>query len=765
MMIWTFKFVDVSKPFSMNNVPWTIVQSSIPEAVSYAQSFVGGKSNDQVFLYGGERKNPTNFSLNYDNIIYSFDTKTQSWKTPVISGNTPSLRRKMQIPVDVNGEAYLFGGQDEINVFKDMNKFDSIGLTWSLNISADDITTPLPRSDYTATILKNGMIIYIGGWEINNIGLPSYVNMSQISVFDTKSSLWGIAQADGDLIGSRRGHQAALTKDGKIIIYGGVTSEGVNNGTWISATPIIAVLDTNLFRWSTPQTYKMTENEPPPLIYSTSIVIGDYMILSFGNITNSLSNPSETSSGLYLLDTRNFTWVNTFEPPKKPTQSYTLIIILVSSIAGFIILVVVLVAIVCFFKRKKKRKKNRDSLTDDGKTNDTSSAISAIITPGSEHFLSQNNNQDNQNTLNSQNSTQFSPANSINFSNTSQTSSYKGGRESDGWDGNNMYYDRPSPQMSQMSKQIRRGSGQQYYQSYSDYSSNTDRGDGSGGGYNNNNNNNNLYNEYIDHNIPLQQFYSPNQPQIIHNDVYSGVIPQHGFIPQQGVYYEYDQPSVPFYHSSHANMTASPPFNNPSYSPPFNNPSYSPPFNNPSYSPPFNNPLYSPPFNDPSFSPPFNNPSYSSPYNNPSYVPPFNYAPPFNPSYSPHSHSPPFIGPSYSTSPTQLNFNDPNVNSSITPHGIDSTNITPGSDIPITNQYSRTSGDLNSNNRRGSSNATINRSGSLVDRIRRIGSGRRNRNSNTTATTNNTTRSSYNRNGLINTRGNDYSYGDYQDRS
>ncbi|POG71883.1 hypothetical protein GLOIN_2v1601045 [Rhizophagus irregularis DAOM 181602=DAOM 197198] len=302
-----------------------------------------------------------------------------------------------------------------------------------------------------------------------------------------------------------------------------------------------------------------------------------------------------------------------------------------------------------------------------------------------------------------------------------------------------MYYDRHSPQMApqmaQMNKKVRRGSGQQYYQNYSNYSSNngydasSGRGSGSGsGGYNNNNN---VYNEFIGYNIPLQQRYSPNQPQIVQNDVYSGVVPQHGFIPQQGyyphqdpisTYNEHDQPPVPFYHSSNANMNAAS--------------SYSP-YINPSHSPTYNSPYFPPnPPNPPSHTPPFYNPSYT---------------PPYNTSYSPSSHSPPF--PFNNPSPTQLNINDSNRNS---PHSNDSTNIPPSSDF-------------NSSNRRDSSNPTISRSGSFVDRIRRIGSGRRNRNSsNTTTTTNNTTssRSSYTRSGLINTRSNDYTYnyGDYRER-
>ena len=43
-----------------------------------------------------------------------------------------------------------------------MNIFDTVSLTWS---KGSTINAPLPRVDYTATLLPNGIIVFIGGRE------------------------------------------------------------------------------------------------------------------------------------------------------------------------------------------------------------------------------------------------------------------------------------------------------------------------------------------------------------------------------------------------------------------------------------------------------------------------------------------------------------------------------------------------------------------------------------------------------------------------
>src|SRR5881275_2972437 len=41
-------YLDVSDSFNLNNIPWNFITSA-PVGVTYTQTFVGGKSNNQIF--------------------------------------------------------------------------------------------------------------------------------------------------------------------------------------------------------------------------------------------------------------------------------------------------------------------------------------------------------------------------------------------------------------------------------------------------------------------------------------------------------------------------------------------------------------------------------------------------------------------------------------------------------------------------------------------------------------------------------------------
>ncbi|CAI2180388.1 20082_t:CDS:2 [Funneliformis geosporum] len=528
-------YLDLSTSFSLSNLSWVDV-TSMPVGVSFTQSFVGGMSNVSVFLFGGSRTN-SDSSLNLDNKLYSFNTQTQAWFEPIVKGVGPMQRRQEQVSVDVNGKAYSFGGvidemtgNIETNLLQDMNSFDTINSEWSLNISLNDVALPFPRSDYTSTILSNGVIVFIGGWEqtTSDKGLFVYVSMKNLALFNTNTATWSSTVAQGDVIDERRAHQAVLTRDENIIIYGGVKD------FWAPSMPELAVLETRdgKFRWFVPQI--TAKNRPPSLVYFTTNIFEDYMFISFGNISNPVTSPVNTSSTIYLMDTRNFTWVDTFEAktldmnPTTLTKSQTSIIIgLSASGAGLIILIS---AVTCYLRWKKRKS--------------LSTKKDIIVTPGTDHFTVQTTRQI---TLNSPNSTspysrtrsptvpssptsptsptspysspvQYSPTNSGNFS---QVSSSIGGN---GWE--NGYY-----------PQTHFAAGQQYYQPYVENFQN--------------------YTPPSPLLPPMQsqQYYnSPNQPQIVQNVVLPGVIPQYGYIPQQVVYQyqdppfpyqEYDQPSRP----------------------------------------------------------------------------------------------------------------------------------------------------------------------------------------------------------------------------
>ncbi|CAG8841165.1 32274_t:CDS:2, partial [Gigaspora margarita] len=152
-------------------------------------------------------------------------------------------------------------------IFNDIQILDTLSLTWT---QGSNVNAPIRRIDFTATLLNNGLILYIGG----STGIPTY---------NTNNNSWNttIATATGDTVDSRSCHTAVLSPDGHVVIYGGSNPHGP-----INQCQNLAVLDTtvNPYQWFIkPITGAMYAN-------------------------NSFNNLSNVNSNIYLLDTRNYMW-------------------------------------------------------------------------------------------------------------------------------------------------------------------------------------------------------------------------------------------------------------------------------------------------------------------------------------------------------------------------------------------------------------------------------------------------------------------------
>ncbi|RIB06348.1 hypothetical protein C2G38_2116287, partial [Gigaspora rosea] len=67
-----------------------------------------------------------------------------------------------------------------------MNILDITTMTWSTPTQSQSVRTYL---DYTATLLPNGLIVYIGGQSGSSLN-ASLTDMAQIQIFDTISYTW-----------------------------------------------------------------------------------------------------------------------------------------------------------------------------------------------------------------------------------------------------------------------------------------------------------------------------------------------------------------------------------------------------------------------------------------------------------------------------------------------------------------------------------------------------------------------------------------------
>ncbi|RHZ54928.1 hypothetical protein Glove_421g68 [Diversispora epigaea] len=226
-------------------------------------------------------------------------------------------------------------------------------MTWK-NLTITNNLPPL-SSDYSASILPNGIIVYFGGQDNDTLA-----KMNDIKLFDTKKNEWSYMDATGDYVDSRWSFASVLTPDGYIIIFGGCTL----NRTSINTK--VAVLDTNKspYEWSIPSSSKA--NSPPTIYGHTANLYYNYMIIAFGyDADNRIYN-----SKVYLYDITNNTWVTRFNPSPSPSPTRTPIFTPSSTPShdspkflkplliglGVVIGVIILICITIFIFCKKVRK-------------------------------------------------------------------------------------------------------------------------------------------------------------------------------------------------------------------------------------------------------------------------------------------------------------------------------------------------------------------------------------------------------------------------
>lgn len=159
-----FFYLDLSKSFDTRNANWLTVNSNLTRN-NFATSVVFGES---IIFIGGKTTQLD------DPFIYVFNTNKGEWVSPN-TGIPPQQRVGFQAVIN-NGKIYIFVGSEsdafgKMIIFTlNLNLQDSI---WSLGVNNNP---PLARYGYTATLTKDGLILYIGGVFQDE----SYANMNEV---------------------------------------------------------------------------------------------------------------------------------------------------------------------------------------------------------------------------------------------------------------------------------------------------------------------------------------------------------------------------------------------------------------------------------------------------------------------------------------------------------------------------------------------------------------------------------------------------------
>ncbi|CAG8565484.1 12487_t:CDS:2, partial [Cetraspora pellucida] len=158
-----FSYLDLSVPFdtATGQLPWTDltnISSSVP--AHYEGLAVLGDANAyKLVLYSGF----VGSSLAGGPLIYIFDTKKQLWSVPFITGTVPSRRKTATAVIDNSGLVVVWIVQQEVlySLFSnELDILDTVGLSWSMGTTTN---SPSGRDTHSATLLSNGIIVFIGG--------------------------------------------------------------------------------------------------------------------------------------------------------------------------------------------------------------------------------------------------------------------------------------------------------------------------------------------------------------------------------------------------------------------------------------------------------------------------------------------------------------------------------------------------------------------------------------------------------------------------
>ncbi|CAB5202915.1 unnamed protein product [Rhizophagus irregularis] len=230
----------------------------------------GGANNDTIYFINNEKDKTLP-------PVLTFNTKDNSWNSysqQIISGERPIGRNQMRPITDYSGKIFLLAG-------------------FPFTTLQD---TAISRVEYSATLLPNGIIVYMGGKE--PAGKPATDGFRVVYLYNTNDNTWKPQPTFGDSIpNGDNGISSVLGLDGfRIIVFGG---DDIDN-------KMLYVLDTTNFNWYEPN----VSGKGPTIKRFDSYCQCSGFGLNFNYRKNG-------ESDVLLLDignSSNYIWTNNFDP-------------------------------------------------------------------------------------------------------------------------------------------------------------------------------------------------------------------------------------------------------------------------------------------------------------------------------------------------------------------------------------------------------------------------------------------------------------------
>ncbi|CAG8537371.1 692_t:CDS:2 [Ambispora gerdemannii] len=277
--------LDLSSDFTAVNANFIQVVGleNMPSSPAWTAACL--EKNNTIYIFGGT--DGSQAGLPKLNTLYKIEPSgdnSLNWIkfSPNQGDIWPSARDGIFPIIDKLSRIFVWGGRNEGQDNKTMYMFEAN--QWQ-NYTLDN--APDPRASYSATLLDDGRIIYIGG---NSSDPYPDVNFLELLIFDTTKLEWSTQlSTSNEPIKNRQGHSALLHMDStSIIMYGGFyVSDGEipdSDSVWILST-------TKNWTWSRPSVPSL-----PSITVTrghTAVIHNGYMVIAFGTYGTNYSYTSE----------------------------------------------------------------------------------------------------------------------------------------------------------------------------------------------------------------------------------------------------------------------------------------------------------------------------------------------------------------------------------------------------------------------------------------------------------------------------------------
>ncbi|CAO3611055.1 unnamed protein product [Cunninghamella blakesleeana] len=232
------QYKDDFSNFNKSNVEWKLLSNTVNATNKTSLqglaeiASVPIYSDNSYLIYGGEQDGyGGNATIYYPFVNYN--PQTDIWNPKNLSKNDYFTSHTTLVNLG-NDTIWIWGGYSYATLSLAPNKLKLYNYktsTWTIGSTMDW----KPRLDHTATLTNNGLIYIIGGLTAyfyeehkygnttyKNIEMVDYIDMRNITTFNTHTFKWNNITAIGDEVTYRMAHTTTYLPDKELLmIYGG----------------------------------------------------------------------------------------------------------------------------------------------------------------------------------------------------------------------------------------------------------------------------------------------------------------------------------------------------------------------------------------------------------------------------------------------------------------------------------------------------------------------------------------------------------------